>query len=358
MIIKALIAILALFIVPELLGMLILRFWKDQKNNIILAFVLGYIIEFAVGQLVSIPLIFKGASFTELVNIYVSIIGALAIISFLINIWRIIDIFKELILSIRATPILLSLIVIILIGMQLFSLVKYSYVNDDDAYYLATATVSVQTDTLFKYSAMTGTDEQYEQYLMRYRLGPFPLYYAIMSKVLDIHPAIVAHFILPLILVPLVYMIYWLFAKEFFNENRKSALVFMLFICCLHIFSYYSGKNNFILVLLRIWQGKSILASIIIPLIVLLFVYGEKYNLKFINCVTLFLTVLAGNFTTTMAIAMAPVCLMLLAGIYELVKLISKQTTFPKAFLVIIKSLICCVPSLIYGLIYFQDYIK
>lgn len=358
MIIKALVALLALFIIPELLGMLILRFWKEQKNNIILAFVLGYIMEFAIGQLVSIPLIFKGGSLTQLVNIYVAIVGGLAILSFIINIWRIFEILKELISNIKKMPILLSLLLIILIGMQLLVFVKYGYINDDDAYYVSTATASVQTDTLFKYSAMTGTDERNEQYLMRYRLGPFPLYYAIMSKVLDIHPAIVAHFILPLILVPVVYMIYWLFAKEFFKEDKKSAVLFMIFICFLHIFSYYSGKNSFILVLLRIWQGKSVLATIIIPFIVLLFVYGEKYNLKFVNCIALILTVLAGNFTTTMAIAMAPACLMLLAAIYEFVKLISKQTKFTKALGVLVKSLICCTPSLIYGLIYFQDYIK
>lgn len=358
MIIKALVASLVLFIIPELLGMLVLRFWKDQKNNIILAFVLGYIMEFAIGQLVAIPLIFKAGTLSQLVTIYAGVVVGLAIVSFLINIWRIFEILKELISNIKTMPILLSLLFVILIGMQLFAFIKYGHINDDDAYYVATATTSVQTDTLFEYSAMTGTDERNEQYLMRYRLGPFPLYYAIMSKVLDIHPAIVAHFILPLIFVPLVYMIYWLFAKEFFKENKKSAVLFMIFICLLHIFSYYSGKNSFILAMLRIWQGKAVLSSIIIPFIVLLFVYGEKCNLKFINCITLILTVLAGNFTTTMSIAMAPACLMLLSAIYEFVKLISKQTKFTKAFAVAFKSLICCMPSLIYGLIYFQDYIK
>lgn len=358
MITKALIAILAIFIVPELLGMLILRFWKDQKNNIILAFVLGYIVEFAIGQLVSIPLIFKGGTLTELVNIYVSIIGGLAILSFIINIWRIVEILKELISNIKTMPILLSILLIVLIGMQLLVFVKYGYINDDDAYYVATATTSVQTDTLFKYSAMTGNDGIYEQYLMRYRLGPFPLYYAIMSKVLDIHPAIVAHFILPLIFVPLVYMIYWLFAKEFFKENKKSAVLFMIFVCFLHIFSYYSGKNNLILVMLRLWQGKAVLANIIIPLILVLFIYGEKNNLNFGCFISILATMIAGNFTTTMAIAMAPAILMLIAVIYEFVKLVSKQTKFTKAFAVIIKSLICCIPSLVYGLIYFQNYIK
>lgn len=358
MITKALISLLALFIIPELLGLLILRFWKNQKNNIILAFVLGYIVEFAVAQLISVPFIFKGKTLTELVNLYTIIIVALSVLSFLINIWRIIDIIKELISNIKKMPILLTALLVVLIGLQLFTLVKYGHIDEDDAFYVATATTSVQTDTLFKYSAMTGTENPTEQVLMRYRLGPFPLYYAIMSKVLDMHPAIVAHFILPLIFVPIVYMIYWLFANEFFKESKKDAVLFMIFICFLHIFSYYSGKNNFIFVLLRMWQGKAVLANIILPLTILLFIYGEKNNLNFAASVAIILTTLAGNFTTTMAIAMVPVCLMLLATIFEIVKLITKQTKISKSFFVMIKSLIYCVPALAYGVIYFQNYIK
>lgn len=246
MITKALIAGLALFIIPELLGFLILRFWKEQKNNIILAFVLGYIVEFAIAQLISVPLIFKGQTLTELVNIYVITISILSIISFLINIWRIVEILKELIENVKKMPILLTVLLVVLIGAQLFTLFKYGHIDDDDSFYVATATTAVQTDTLFKYSATTGSEEESEQMLMRYRLGPFPLYYAIMSKTLDIHPAIVAHTILPVVFVPIVYMIYWLFANAFLKENKKDAVLFMIFICFLHIFSYYSGKNNFI----------------------------------------------------------------------------------------------------------------
>lgn len=355
MITKALIAVLTIFIVPELLGMLILRFWKEEKNNIILAFVLGYMIEFAVGQLVSIPLIFNDGTLTELMSIYVPIIGGLAIISFIINIWRIIEILKELIRNIKLMPILSTVLLIVLIGMQLLALVKYTYVNEDDAYYVATATTSVQTDTLFKYSALTGSEEADEQVLMRYRLGPFPLYYAIMSKVLDIHPAIIAHFILPFIFIPLVYMIYWLFARKLFKDDKRAAVLFMIFISILHIFSYYSGKNILILVMLRIWQGKAVLANIILPLILVLFIYGEKNNLNFASFVAILITMLAGNFTTTMSIAMTPAIIMLIAVIYEFIKLITKQTKFTKSLTLIMKCLICCVPSLVYGLMYFQN---
>lgn len=358
MIIKALIAILVIFIIPVLLGLLVLRFWKEQINNIILAFVLGYIIEFAVGQLVSVPLILKDQTLTKLMTIYSLIIGTLSIISLILNAKRVKEIFKEFISNIKEMPKLLTILLIVLIGMQSLVYVKYGHINDDDAFYVATATTSVQTDTLFKYSSRIGTEKPVEQVLMRYRLGPFPMYYAIMSKALNIHPAIVAHFIIPIIFIPIVYMVYWLFAKYLFKDNKKSALMFMLFIVVLHIFSYYSGKNNFIVAMLRIWQGKCMLASIILPFLLVLYVYMENSSSKLCAYISLLLTAFAGTFTTTMAIAMVPVTLMLLTVVYEFVKVVNKQTKFSKSIKSVMISLTCCMPCFIYGLMYLQDYLK
>lgn len=355
---KVIWAILILFIIPELLGLLVLRFWKKQRNNLVLAFVLGYILEFAIGQLISVPLIFKDGSFTLLVKIYFEVICVLSIISFLLNIFRIKEILIDMFKNLKGTPILLSLVVLVLIGMQLFIYAFYGHVDGDDATYVAYAVSAVHTDTLYKYSGPTGTDRPMEQVVMRYRLGPFPLFYAIESKLIDVHPAIIAHTVLPVILLSISYMIYWLFAKLLFEKDKKSALIFMIFICILHYFSYYNGTSTMIMALTRIWQGKAVLASIILPLLLLLYLYKEKYNSKFWGYLAILITVLAGCFTTTMATAMAPITVMLTAFVYECVKLASKETKFWKSCIVLFISLICCTPSIIYGLIYVMDYIK
>lgn len=356
MITKAIVAIIVLFIIPELLGLLILRFWKEQKNNIIFAFVLGYIVEFAITQLISVPLIFKDATFTELMNLYIAIIGGLSIFSFIINIFRIVELFKSIFKDIRKTPILQSIFIIFLIGLQLFSFIKYGHIDDDDAYYVATATVSVQTDTLYKYSALTGTSKPNEQSILRYRLGPFPIFLAIISKLVDIHPAIMAHTIIPVIFLPISYMIYWLFAKYLYKDNKKSAILFMFIIYTLHLFSLYNGKNNFIFALFRIWQGKSVLANIILPFTIVLFLYGEEKNINLSCFISLLLTGIGGNLTTTMSIAMFPITIMLISLSFEIGKLITKQTKLYKSFAVITKCLITCIPSILYGLIYIKDY--
>ena len=116
-------------------------------------------------------------------------------------------------------------------------------------------------------------------------------------------------------------------------------------------------RNNFSFFLLRIWQGKAILANVILPAIMLLFIKAEENNYRFGNCLLLFIAIFAGTLTTTMGIAIPPMELMLLAIVYEFSKLFSKKIneekyTFEKVVRNLIKCVICCIPSIAYGIAY------
>lgn len=353
---KGLTVVLVLFIIPELLGLFLLRFFKKENTNLFLAFIIGYIIEFAICQIVAVPYIYMEKTLTELMNVLTKITVIICGLSIILNLKKIKEIFITIFKYIKETPKILAILTIILIGLQVYSYVGYMHIDDDDSFYVGTATVSVQTDSLFKYSAATG-EENVENQLSRYRLGPFPIYLAIISKVIDIHPAIVAHTILPIIFVPLVYMIYGLIGNEIFKKDNKQIYYFLMIMSIINIWGNYSVRTTFSFFLIRIWQGKALLASMIIPLIILLFIKAEENNYKFNYCLLLFITILAGNLTTTMGIALPPMELMLLAIVYEISKLNFKKSKeekngFGKAIIDLTKCLICCTPSIIYGIAY------
>ena len=353
---KALMSILILFIIPELIGLFILRFLKKENTNLILAFIIGYLFEFAVCQIAGVPYIYKEKTLTELIGVLAITFGIISIVSFILTLTNIKNIFKEFFKLLKETPKLLLLLTVILIGLQVYSYVGYMHIDDDDTFYVGTATVAVQTDSLFKYSAATG-EEDLENQLSRYRLGPFPIFLATISKIIDIHPAIVAHMVLPTVLVPLVYMIYGLIGNELFNKNQKQLYSFLIMLSIVNIWGNYSVRNNFSFFLLRIWQGKAILANVILPAIMLLFIKAEENNYRFGNCLLLFIAIFAGTLTTTMGIAIPPIELMLLVIVYEFSKLFSKKIneekyTFGKVILNLIKCSICCIPSIVYGIAY------
>lgn len=351
MILKILLSILVLFIIPELLGLLICRFIKKEKNNIIFAFVIGYLLEFAIGQILAVPMILYEVSFSALFNTYVIIISVLSIISFLINIIRIKEIIKNIIQGIKETPKFLALITVILVGIQVYAFIGYAHIDDDDAIYVGTSTTILETDTLYKYSANTGS-ENGEQLHLRYRLGPFPVYTAIISKMINIHPAIVAHLVFPCIFVPIVYMIYGLIGDELFKKDKKQIFQFLIILNFVFIWGNYSARTNFTFLLFRIWQGKAVLANIIIPTAWLLLLKVEDNKFKLANFLLLFILNLAGTFTTTMGIALVPITVMVISFVLEM-----SRFNFKNGILKTIKNLgICllsCMPSIVYGITYF-----
>lgn len=376
MILKGIFALSFLFIIPELLGLIITKFLDKEKNNLILAFVIGYLIEFAICQLFAVPLIFMKASFKILLYIYIGINLILSIVSIYLNMKRLKEVFVNNLESLKKMPKLLPLVVIILVGIQVYVLVGYMHLDDDDAFYVGTAVTSVQTNTIYKYSPTTGS-EAGEHLDLRYKLGPFPMYYAIMAEIINIHPTIFAHTIMPIVFLPLAYMVIGLLAKYLFNNNKEQIMLFLIFINIMSIWGNYSIRNTFSFLLFRIWQGKSILANIIIPGVWLFYLIGKEENFKLINYIMMFILILAGCLTTTMGIALPPLSLMLLVIADEISKKISKDKMVIKptknlirrqknkfnireyikankdSLINVVKCLVCCMPAIIYGIIYF-----
>ena len=360
MILKGFIALMIFFIVPELIGLLILKFFKEEKNNLFLGLIIGMFVMFSVFQLVSVPAIYAEMTFSSLIKILIGIFGVLSILSILLNIKNTKEIFIKTFKYIKEMPKLHFLICLVLIGLQIYAYVAYAHIDDDDAVYIGTATVTVETDTLYKYSASTG-GENMENQISRYRLGPFPIYNAFVSKLIDMHPAIVGHVVMPSIFVVITYLIYGLIGNELFKKDSKLTYTFLMLMCVINIFGYYSGRSNFTFLLIRGWQGKSVLANMILPAIILLFMKAEKNNYELKYCLLLFITVLAGTFTTTMGVAMPPIELMLLAVIYEVAQINFKRlkdgSRDEKKNIVIrikniAKCLVCCIPSIVYGIAY------
>lgn len=348
-----LISILVLLIIPELVGLLVVRFTQKDKSNLILAFIVGYLVEFALAQVLTVPMILYEVSFDILLKTYCIIMSILALISFIVNVIRIKDIFKDTVQTIKDTPKLLTICVIILVGIQLFGFLKFTHMDDDDSFYVGTATTTIETNSLFKYSGTTGSEKGEEQFALRYRLGPFPVYSAIVSKLINIHPAIVSHVVLPFVFVPIVYMIYLLIANELFKKDKKSCMLFLLILNFIFIWGGYSGRNNFTFMFFRIWQGKSVLANIIIPATWLFMIKAEENEFKFIDFIFLFILNTAGTFTTTMGIALIPIMVMVLWFVYEIYRIVSKEFKLSKSLKSVFICLISIIPCLICGVLFF-----
>ena len=147
----------------------------------------------------------------------------------------------------------------ILILLQLVAASFLAHMDADDAFYVATATTSVHTDTVFSINPYTGYS--YTRLPSRYVLSPFPIFLAVISSLVGLHPAIVAHVIFPVVFIFMAYLVLYQYAKRWFPEDEHARGIFMIFCAVLIWFSAYSVYNSENFQMIRIWQGKACLAS-------------------------------------------------------------------------------------------------
>lgn len=327
-------------IIPSLIGYLITYFFKkEDRDNIAINNVIGLITVFGIFEPITLVAIYLKFSLTLLTNIMVFIWIALGIVSIIINFKRFIritqrapQVFKAFNLFIAAT--------LILICLQAYVYVGYEHVDDDDAFFVATATTSVLNDNLYVRSPYSGV--LYGKLPTRYILSPFSIYYAVMEKLTGIHATIYAHLYLPVILLFFVYMIYYIWGRTLF-QNSRSIGIFLFLICILNIFGNYSEFTTQTFLLFRLWQGKAVLAAGIIPFILYICYRLTKEKNQWALWGILCLTTSAASLVSSMGIFLAPVSV----GCWALVDLIQTRK-ITKTVLY----MLCCLPCVICGIIY------
>lgn len=339
MVLKLFACLLWFIIIPECIGLGLLNFKKDNKS-MIFALIIGYIFGFASFQLLAIPMIFMHLKFTTLAYSWAIIMVILAIISMILVRKRLKEIFIENIEALKKLPKFLTIIVTIIVLFQAFMAFRYMHQDHDDSNFVAKATIAYDTNTLYEYG---DKGEDLNQVPSRNGLSPYPIYTATIAKLIGFHPAAVAHTIFPPVFIVLAYLVYFLVGKALFKDDNKKTMVFMLILAVLYMFGDYSRYTVFDRLLYRLWQGKSMLCAIILPFIWYLFIeYIGKKDEKFYWFI-LFLSIWGSVLLSSMALYLPIISSGLLALIYAIKYRKAKYLLW---------IFLCCIPSIIYGIIY------
>lgn len=341
MIQKALMAIVIFGIFPELLGMMITK-WTKNGHRIFLNYIYGIMIELAITEVLAVPLIILKKPFSVLAGYWLYSCIILCLVSILLNAckFNIKDFLERFKTSIKETHWTIIL-VFILVFTQTYMLTKYTHYDNDDSRFVVYSTIAVQDDVMYTTDYNAGRNNNVVL-SSRDILSPFPMFTAIIAKHLDIHPAIVAHTIFPAILIPVAYMVFWQLGYRLLEENREKANIFCIILSIIYMFGDFSDRYNLVSLLYRIWQGKSILANIVLPMSWLVY-YECVTDNKIVNWIALYIMFIAGCLTSEMGIMLMPLSI----GAMTVVHMIKyKKISYG------IKSLCAVVPCLIYGFMY------
>ncbi len=338
--------------IPLLTGAVPAFFMERRKHSLSFMWVSGYILSWALFQLVTVPLVLLHVpqGFVAAVKLFAGLSLALAAVGAFLMIRAgkkssRLTLVKGEGTGSRQHKIYWG-IFLTLVALQLVLAVGMTYQDGDDAYYVAISTLTESSNTLYElmpYSmGATGLD-------MRHGLAPFPVWIAFLARISGIPAVSVAHVAVPLALIPTTYLIFYQIGRLLFEKKKERLPLFLCFTAILVIFGNYSlyTAENFMLARSR--QGKSALGCIVIPMVFLLFFLildrAEKEQRdQWMLWVLLGAAVTAACLCTTLGTML--MCMLL--GITGL----CSALTYRRPGLAV-KTALCCIPALAYAALYF-----
>ena len=343
--------ILLLALAPFGTGLIINSIMDKENRSIGTSYISGFLVLLAAFQILAVPVIFLDPfGFPTIVKVFtvlVTLFTGGGIISAL-HLWRREEqMFQEKILVRKKSKIenIQWLIVLVLIGFQIFMAVTHASFDGDDAYYVVQSVVTDEMDTLYRILPYTGFSTSLD---MRHAMAAFPIWIAYLARMTGVHATIISHTVLPVFLISLTYLIYLEIGKVLFREKEEQLSTYMIYVCFLHIFGNVSIYTNATFFLMRTWQGKSMLANVVLPSVFMILLWlfeGEKEKRGKRNSLWFLLLVI--NIVAAMMSTASVFLNTILIGIIGLVLCIQE-----KDVKILFKMVGCCIPCVVYALLY------
>ena len=328
--------------VPLILGMIPIKHMNKLQRTPAMAYICGWFISFAVFEVVAVPFILLEQSFTLVVVVYTFLICVLLGIS----LWRgrnVLGEFAGQIKGIKNWTLSCKIgwiVVFLLIAVQMFVAVFWEYYDGDDAYYIATAVVTDTFDTMYLRDNYTG-------YLYpldgRHALSPTPVYQAWLSRLSGIHPAVIAHSVLSAVWLLLMYCVYGQIARRLFPKKEEYRPLFMIFMTIWYAFRNISLYTAETFAMTRTWQGKGLMAGIVLPALFLCFLYladeHPQRGIWMLFCAV----IISAVFATSVAFMLIPT----LVGVAALLLAWRKHS-----IRILLQMGACCIPCFIFAVCY------
>lgn len=336
------ILMLLVLVMPFFLGMIPVNYMNRLQRTPAMTYICGWFVSFSVFELVSIPFILLEKSFSSLVIVYSVVLTVILALS----VWKgksLFVAFRNQIADKRKSSFIVRLGwlgVIILIGVQMLRAVFWEYYDGDDAYYIATAVMTDTFDTMYLRDNYTGYKYPLD---IRHALSPTPIYQAWLSRVSGIHPAVIAHSVLSAVWLMLMYMVYGQIANRLFPKKKEYRPLFMILLTVWFAFGNISIYTAETFAMTRTWQGKGLMAGIVLPMLSLCLIYLADEKPKPGTWILFEMVILSAVFATSISFMLVPT----IVGTAAVLLAIRK-----KSLRTLWQVFVCCLPCLVLGACY------
>ena len=308
------------------------------KRSAIVSFFCGFILIWAITQLITVPMVLNKQSFTATFRLITGMVIPWCLYGLYEcrKIW-----FKRP----EFTPtewVGVAVTILCVVGLLGLNLVT-QHGDGDDSRFVVNAVDILRTDTMFLTNPATGAPlENWQGELIKDVTAPWAVFIAWCAKLTGTHATVMAHTALPPILFLMVLSVWWLLSEEFFKTSLFYRCLFMDVAILVTVYGGFSVYSEEVFMLSRIWQGKAVVASFGIPAAYLLGMWlyrkSEKWGYYVLPSVLSFSMCLMSGMGLIMS-AMMFACIGFVCGIAK------------KRVWISIGCFAACIPSAVYYLI-------
>ena len=329
--------------VPFFLGFIPVKHMNRLQKTPAMTYVCGWFVSFFLFELTAVPFILLELRFTVLVIVYTCIVALVLLLSLWQGrqLWRC---YLEEIRQIREMPLHVKLgwcVFFLIVLFQMAYAVVYEYYDGDDAYYIATSVITNTFDTMYLRDAYTGYIYPLD---VRHAFSPTPVYQAWLSRLSGIAPAVVAHTVLAWVWLGFMYCVYGQIASRILWNRKNYKPVFMILIAVWFLYGNVSLYTTETFAMTRIWQGKGLMAGMVLPAMFLCLLYLAQESVSQGMWLLFVCVCLSAVFATSVAFMVIPT----ITGIAAVMIGIKKKSIRYGADL-----FLCCVPCLLLAVCFF-----
>jgi len=348
---QELLSILILVIIPMLLGHSLCTLCK-KENNIVHYFVYGTITLLAFLQFISVPLIILQKPFHIVYSLTIAFCIVFSIVGIVLRIMNMIKTKSSDTVNINVVNIICVIITVVISVYFLNQVYTHQHFDADDSRFVVNAVDMIEMDSLFWSNPATGySREGYTMYdLNKDSVAPWAVYIAFLAKFTGIRVVSMAHTIMPLGLYVFALGTWFIFAGKVIE---KDTILQCMFTILMILFAVYTSHDTTHAIyptltkfMLRIWQGKAVLAATGIPLLFIsMFDYYRKPTAQ--NMIMILVCNLGTCFMSANGIVIDLAIIGAFSFIYAILN--KKIMTFVKILLLLIPNVLYFALYMLYG---------
>lgn len=339
-----------LLVLPVIVGSLFIGVDRRMKKLPFL-WISGQMLLWAGFQIITVPLVLTEGGFERVVLLFWAYIAVLVVAAVVCYVVR----RKKEAVSLRVVESISGrertkyyVLWALFWGIFLFQMVqcfRLAYADGDDAFYVATAAITEESNTMYQKVAYTGGSTGLDA---RYGLAPFPIWIAFLARVSGIRTVTVAQVLLPPVLIGMAYGVYYLLGSKLFARHKERIPLFLIFTEILVLFGDYSMYTPEKFLIARSRQGKAALCAMIIPfLIFLLLVLMEKLEEKQRISLGYWCVLLCSLTAACLCSTLGAVLTCMLVGVTGLCGVVCYRR-----WKILIPMVLCCIPCVVEALLY------